>query len=243
MPDPVSSPSAAPEVFLLVGQSNMAGRGRVEDEDRRPVPGVLVLDRNGAWAGQGEPIHFDKESAGVGPGFTFGGRVARHLPGVAVGLVPCAVGGTPIARWLPGADLYQAAVARARVALRDGRLRGILWHQGETDALEEGSARAYAGNLVAVVEGLRRDLDAPRVPFVVGELGRFLLHENVPGHPAPHARVVNEQIHRLPALVPETAVVSSEGLNHLGDGLHFDRAAQRIMGARYFEAWRALAGV
>ena len=90
-------------IYLLVGQSNMAGRGTVEDEDREAHPRVWALDRVAQWVPAREPLHFDKPTiAGVGPGLAFGKAVVARYPNDHVGLVPCAVGGSPIRTWVPG---------------------------------------------------------------------------------------------------------------------------------------------
>ena len=130
----VCAASGEMDVYLLMGQSNMAGRGALAAEDRAAPEGIVKLDASGKWVPASEPIHFDKPVAGAGLAASFAKRVAR--PGVAVGLVPCAVGGTPLARWMPGADLYKAAVARAKIAQKSGTIRAILWHQGEGDCAE-----------------------------------------------------------------------------------------------------------
>ncbi|MFA6288822.1 MAG: sialate O-acetylesterase [Opitutaceae bacterium] len=227
------------ELYLLVGQSNMAGRGKVSPADQQPDPRVLVLNKENVWASQGEPIHFDKPGmVGVGLGFTFAKLVAAKTPGITVGLIPCAVGGTPISRWKPGADLYEQALARAKIALKSGRLKGILWHQGESECGSETKARAYAKDLAEVAEGFRRDLDAPDVPFIAGELGEFLYTRK--DNKLPYARIVNEQIDSLPTLIAHAATVSSAGLAHKGDELHFSSEAQKEFGQRYFNALQSL---
>ena len=106
------------DLYLLVGQSNMAGRGTVSPEDALPAERVLVFDRNEAWVNKGEPVHFDKPEAGVGLGFAFAKLAAARSPQATIGLIPCAVGGTPISRWKPGGDLYEEAVRRAKIAQR-----------------------------------------------------------------------------------------------------------------------------
>ncbi len=90
-------------LYLLVGQSNMAGRGKVEAEDKNPVANLLMLDKLNNWVPAVDPLHFDKPSAGVGPGRTFGIAVAAAEPTITVGLIPCAAGGSPIDAWKPGA--------------------------------------------------------------------------------------------------------------------------------------------
>ncbi len=235
----VTPPSAEKfDLYLLVGQSNMAGRGKLTPADRQPDARILVLAKNDQWASQGEPLHFDKKEAGVGLGFTFAKLMADRSPGVVIGLIPCAVGGTPQSRWMPGGDLYEKAVRRAKIAQQSGRLKGILWHQGESEAGSRAKAEAYAENLAKIVAGFRHDLSVPNAPFVAGELGEFL-YTRSSGKSA-WAKIVNEQIDRLPSLASNTAVVPSAGLAHKGDELHFNADAQHQFGQRYFEAMIAL---
>jgi len=227
------------QTFLLIGQSNMAGRGTVTKADREPHPRILVLNSDNIWASQGEPIHFDRPTGtGIGPGFAFAKLAAEQNPEATIGLIPCAVGATPISLWKPGAPLYEKAVARARIALKRGRLKGILWHQGESECGSQARAEVYARLLADVVIGFRRDLDAPDVPFIAGELGEFLYVRT--GGKSPYARLVNEQINLLPTLIPRAAVAPSTGLGHKGDELHFSTPAQKELGKRYFDALQTL---
>jgi hypothetical protein len=219
------------KVFLLVGQSNMAGRGKVEPEDQKPHPRVWSLDKRGRWVPAVDPLHFDKPNvAGVGLGTTFGRTVADAYPGDVIGLVPCAVGGTSIDQWSSAAakGLYADAVRRAKVALKDGTLAGILWHQGEADAKRAEDYPAKAAKLFA---DLRRDLDAEGVPVVLGTVGEFYAsHE-----------AINDAIRAAAKAVPNAACVEVTGLTHKGDKVHFDAASYREMGRRYAAAWAALA--
>lgn len=232
----IKMPGSPLQIYLLAGQSNMAGRGAVEEVDRQPDPRIFVLDRNDHWKLQGEPIHFDKDIAGVGLGFTFAKLAADASPGTSIGLVPCAVGGTEIARWLPGADLYENACRRARLAGRYGKICGILWHQGEGDSEDEGKARTYANRLSKVVIGFRKDLGVQDVPFLTGKLGEFLR-----GNSRRHCMfsgIVDEEIESLRDLLPFYAVVPSSGLGHCGDELHFNAESIKEFGRRYYRAMR-----
>lgn len=228
-------------VFLLLGQSNMAGRGVVEAEDRVPLARVLMLDRSGAWVPAVDPMHFDKPVAGVGLGRSFAARLTAEDPTVAVGLVPAAVGGSPIDAWRPGArdaatgtHPWDDAMARARVALASGTLRGVLWHQGESDATPA-LAPGYAAKLDALVARLRQTLGVHDVPVIVGQLGHF------DGAAWDDARRTIDEAHRaLPDRVARTAFVSSEGLTDKGDRLHFDARSLRELGRRYAEAYLQL---
>lgn len=228
-------------LFLLVGQSNMAGRGTVEPEDQTPHPRVLMLNKAGEWVPAVDPMHFDKPAAGVGLGKTFAMQIAEANRAVTIGLIPCAVGGSPIDAWQPGA-FYAAtkshpwddAMQRAHLALKDGTLKGILWHQGESDSTDA-LAPGYEVKLQDLVARLRKEFDAPAVPFIAGQMGQF------EGAPWNDARKMVDQAHQdLPKKVKHTAFVSAAGLNHKGDKLHFDAASCREFGKRYAEALKKI---
>lgn len=226
------------DLYLLIGQSNMAGRGVVEELDKQPHARVMMFTEDQTWAPALDPLHFDKPIAGVGLGSTFGRVMADAKPNVTIGLVPCAVGGTPLSRWQREGDLYKQAVERAEAAMRDGTLRGILWHQGEADSGKEETAKSYGERLAQMVTDLRAELGAGDVPFVAGELGRFLAPER-DGKPS-YWPLVNEQLHTLPTRIKRTAIASSADLKHKGDGVHFESASLREFGRRYAAAMREL---
>ena len=222
--------------YLLIGQSNMAGRGVVGPQDKEIHPRVLALNRDCEWVPAVDPIHFDKPIAGVGPGLTFGKIIAGLDSSIRIGLIPCAAGGSPITAWQPGCCWeqtnsmpYDNAVRRARLAMSQGVLRGILWHQGESDSYEQ-KADLYEDRLIALIKALRADLDMPAIPFVVGTLGDFFV-EN-----CPPARLVNEALQRVPQRIERAACVMASGLGHIGDQLHFSAEAAHELGARYAAA-------
>jgi hypothetical protein len=230
-------------LFLLVGQSNMAGRGIVTPDDKTPNPRVLTLNRAGEWEPAVDPIHFDKPAAvGVGLGRTFGIAIAEATPGVTIGLIPCAVGGSPIDAWQPGvfypptkSHPWDDALRRAKLALQFGTLKGILWHQGESDS-NAALAPTYEAKLHDVIARLRTELRAPNAPFLAGQLGRFS------DSPWSEFKQRIDEVHRsLPRKIPHTAFVSSEGLKHKGDKVHFDADSYRELGRRYAKAYLELA--
>ncbi len=223
------------QLYLLMGQSNMAGRGKLAAEDQTPHPRVLVFTLQNKWEPAVEPITRDKpRMLGVGPGLAFGKAMAEKQPGATIGLVPCALGGTQLRRWQRGGDLYSNAVHRARLAMRDGTLAGILWHQGESDSGTATNANTYGARLGQMILDIRADLNTPHLPFVVGQIGEFL-YDRGPDR-SPYARVVNAALADLPNKVPATGCARSSGLRDKGDQLHFDAASQRELGRRYAAA-------
>lgn len=243
---PVKPPAdqAKFHLFLLAGQSNMAGRGKVGQEDCTPHPRVLALNQEGRWVPAVEPLHWDKGGAGVGPGLAFAKAIAEQDPDIVVGLIPAACGGSPISTWAPGqrhgqtkSNPYDDAVARTCIALKDGTLKAILWHQGESDGGKPETAAVYETKLHELIARFRKEFASPDLPFIAGELSRF------EGKPPDEARrTVEAAIASLPKQVPHTAVVSSADLKANKDQIHFDAASQREFGRRYAQAYLELSG-
>jgi len=225
-------------LFLLAGQSNMAGRGILSDPPE-PDPDILMLTRDRTWTVARDPVHFDKpEGAGVGPGLSFARWLHGRRPEWKIGLVPTAVGGSPLAQWQPGAPLFEASMAQARAAAPAGHMEGIIWHQGENDSRFPDQAATYSERLTRTIEAFREQLGLPELPFIAGELGPFLVDNLEPGFPA--LATVIRAISDLPGNVPHTAVASAEGLAHKGDLVHLDTPSQIIFGQRYAEAFLGL---
>ena len=228
-------------LYLLIGQSNMAGRGVLSPTNRVPHDRVYKLDNFGLWTAAKEPLHFDKPVAGAGLGASFANAMLDgERPEVAIGLVPCAFGGTSLDQWRSDDYLFGLAVLRAKKAMRRGTLKGILWHQGEGDCSKELSA-TYGGRFVKMIATLRRELGCGNVPVVVGELGRYLSDRAAARDVHDWSAVVNAQLNALPSRVPVCACVSSEGLVHKGDGVHFSTESLRVLGRRYAAALKNLA--
>lgn len=227
----------------------MAGRGTVEAADTVPNRHVLRLNAAGQWEIAKDPVHFDKPVAGVGPGLMFGRALAATDTSLVIGLIPCAVGGSGIDAWQPGAYFadtqthpYDDALARARLAQQSGTLAGIIWHQGETDSSPEKSA-AYEPKLRALIARLRADLHAPTLPFVAGQLPAFQFQKVAADGqltPNPGAERINEVLAALGKTVAHYACVPATGTTDRGDHLHFDAASARLMGQRYAEAMQRL---
>lgn len=215
-------------LYLLVGQSNMAGRGPLDTVGKEVNPQILMLNKKGEWVPAIDPLHFDKPTVvGVGPGLSFANTILGNNKKIKIGLIPCAVGGSPIKVWKAGEEYlkvhpYDDAVKRAKIAMQYGVLKGIIWHQGESDSNEE-KAKLYLNNLKNLIADLRKDLNSPDLPFVAGELGQY--RENY--------KLINEVLQGLSAEVPNTALARSEGLVHKGDGTHFDTVSAKELGKRF----------
>jgi hypothetical protein len=226
---------AGMKLFLLAGQSNMAGRGVITPEDQAPIPGVFALNKEMGWGPAVDPIHFDKPIAAVGLARSFARTLLRFAPQQKIGFVPAAMGGSSLDEWKPGGALFTQAVQRAKAAAPAGTFCGILWHQGEADSGKEELARSYTARWIPMMTALRGELGAPELPVVVGQLGEFLKTES-----SPFCGVVNEHLAQLPLRARRVGFVSSAGLKDKGDSIHFDTAGLHEFGRRYALAYLGL---
>lgn len=231
------------QIFILAGQSNMAGRGKVDEEGRTPKPRVFALNKENQWQPAVDPLHWDKPAAGVGLGRKFGEIIAEKDPGISVGLVPTACGGSPITTWAPGQSWAQTksnpwddCIARTKRAMQDGTLKAILWHQGESDSNAK-DAPLYEKRLEDLITRFRTELNAPELPFIIGQIGRF------PAKPWDANReAVNAAQQAVAKKMKNVRFVPIEGETSVGDNLHFDTASQRRFAQGYAEAYLAMVG-
>jgi len=229
----VSFSSYAKDVYLLIGQSNMAGRGNLADDAPISAERIEKLDKTDRWAVATEPLHFDKPSAGAGLGMSFARVMADHDRAVTIGLVPCAVGGSALNEWMPGARLYVEAMRRAKIAQKDGAIKAILWHQGESDADRGKLEASYNERLAKMVNAMRRELglDAKRVPFVFGSIGEFMHAPYYEGNCS-----LNKVMRNAVDLIPNSTWVEAGDLTCCSDMIHFNTRSVRTLGERYAAA-------
>ena len=232
------------KAFLMIGQSNMAGRGDFGEVEEIKNPLCRML-RNGRWIPMSEPINpdrgiFDYFHSGIGLAASFADEYAKHF-NEEIGLIPCADGGTMLAEWQPGEILYDHAVAQARLAQRSSEIVGILWHQGESDSNEKEKAETYRARFLYMISSLLKDLSLPEdTPIVMGELGEFVsLYKD---GTYTYYKDINATFHALAEEKENFAVASAEGLPCKADGIHFTSAAYRTLGKRYFEEYLKIRG-
>ena len=188
--------------------------------------------RDNQWQPATEPLHTDKATAGISLGIGFALHLITHSSNAQIGLLPCAVGGTPLSRWMPGNDLYENAVSICKSALSQGdKLKGILWHQGEADSKDMPTANSYGPRLTKMITSIRSELRADHVTFVTGELGYFLQNHGS----CKYFTHVNQILRSVK--LPNYACAKANGLTDLGDDVHFDGASLREFGRRYCKCY------
>lgn len=223
--------------FLMVGQSNMAGRGFIKDVPMICNERIKVI-RNGIWQIMMEPINYDRAYAGVGPAASFAAAWCRKNEDEEIGLIPCAEGATSLDDWSVDGPLFEHAVFQAKLAQRSSKLEAILWHQGEGDCTQ-GNHKLYKEKFLKIVDTFRRELDAPDIPIIIGGIGDFL-GSGWLGSYFPEHTEVNQALIEFASMYKNCYFVTAKGLSPNPDGIHINAVSQRIFGLRYFEAYEKL---
>ncbi|MCF7974787.1 MAG: hypothetical protein K9N55_13295 [Phycisphaerae bacterium] len=257
----VAEPDPNFYVFLCFGQSNMDGAGRIEAQDKTVDERFQVLAamdmpnlarQKGQWYPAIPPLC--RDTGGLGPADYFGRTLVANLPDpIRVGVINVAVPGCKIelfekdtfrtyaatapdwmANFIKGYDgnPYQCLVDMAKLAQKDGVIKGILLHQGESNPND----LAWTEKVKGVYDNLIKDLHlkAEDVPLLAGETVNADQQGVCAG--------MNKFIAELPKTLPTAHVISSAGCAHKGDRLHFSSAGYREFGKRYAETMLSLLG-
>jgi hypothetical protein len=227
-------------IYLLTGQSNMSGRGTLATNVDATNPRIKILQQNGTWVTATHPLHAEVEptAAAVGPGLAFALKMLENAdPNVTIGLIPTAVGGQSITVFEPGVintrtnkSIYDESVNYANIARTQGVLKGVLFHQGESN---NGSTSTWLSGVKNLINNFRTAFNNSQLPFIIGEMGRF------PTAPDKYNNILSV----MPQIineVPYTALVSSAGLTDIGDDTHFNSSSATTLGIRYATAMKTL---
>ncbi|MGW7900754.1 sialate O-acetylesterase [Staphylococcus shinii] len=220
--------------ILLIGQSNMAGRGYLHDVSPILDERIMVL-KNGRWQMMDEPIHSDRSVAGVGLAASFAKLWLDDHPDETIGLIPCADGGTSMDDWAPEGILARHAITEAQFAQETSEIIGILWHQGESDSFNQ-QYKTYASKLKTLIGHFRNTLKIPEVPFVLGLLPDFL-GKSAFGQSAVEYKEINEALQQTAEEKDNCYYVTAEGLTSNSDAIHINAISQRLFGIRYYQAF------
>jgi hypothetical protein len=239
-------------IFLSLGQSNMEGNAKFEPQDTTVDNRFKVLEavdcpnlgrEMGKWYTAAPPLC--RCRTGLTPADYFGRTLVANLPKkVKVGVINVAVGGCKIelfdkdnfqayAATAPGwmanmikeynGNPYQRLVEMAKLAQKDGIIKGILLHQGESNTNDS----TWPQKVKIVYDNLLKDLNlsAAAVPLLAGEM--------VDAEQGGKCASMNAIIAKLPQTIPTAHVISSKGCTDAADNLHFDAAGYRKLGTRY----------
>ena len=249
-------------IFLCFGQSNMEGAARPEAQDLvSPGPRFLLMPavddpqrgrKMGEWCEAVPPLC--RPNNGLTPADWFGRTLVKSLPeNIRVGVIHVAIGGIKIEGFMPeeipeyvktapswmkgmleayGNNPYERLVTLARKAQKDGVIKGVLMHQGESNTGDP----EWANKVQKVYDRLLGDLKLKpeEVPLLAGEV--------VQADGKGQCIAMNKQIQELPQTIHTAQVISSTGCTNLADRLHFDAAGYRELGCRYGETMARLLG-
>lgn len=234
------------DLYLCIGQSNMAGRGKLFPAVMDTMQNVYLLNAEDQFELAVNPLNrYSTIGRGLtgeylGPVYSFAKAMASKKH--PVGLIVNARGGTSIRSWLKSTEktgglYYNEALRRTKEAMKYGKLKAIIWHQGEADCqYPEG----YKKKIIKLMTDLRNDLGIPDLPVIVGQLAEWNWTKKpyIPEGTKPF----NDMIKDISSFLPNSACVSSEGLKPLKNEKdpHFDADSQIILGRRYAEAAKRL---
>ncbi|HCA49237.1 MAG: acetylxylan esterase [Rhodopirellula sp.] len=210
-------------VFLMIGQSNMAGRAAMEPQDKTPFKGVQLLNAESKWEQAVNPLNRysalrkDISMQRIGPSAGFGTAIQAHFKDSSIGLIVNARGGSSVNQWQPGMPLMATSLKRWR-EVGSPQLSAVIWHQGESDAEDP----EYLKKLSVVVNEIRSKVGQPDLLFIAGE---------VYGD-----RPVNDKIRAIGEHIPHTGFVSVKDLT-VFDKVHFDRKSILELGRRYAQKY------
>lgn len=250
-------------IYLCIGQSNMEGNAAIEPQDRVNVPERFKMmatadfdnpvRKQGRWDKAVPPLV--RQYTGLTLMDYFGRTMLDNLPeNVTIGVVPVAIGGCKIehldkdydpvtvvneAEWFKGFmkaydnTPYKRLIECAKEAQKDGVIKGILLHQGESNTGDP----QWPAKVNKVYTDILNDLglNAADVPLLAGEV--------VTTEEGGHCGAMNPIIDSLPQTIPNAHVISAANLAQKGDGLHFTAHSYRVLGCRYATKMLNLMGI
>ena len=249
-------------IYLCLGQSNMEGNAPYEAQDTVVNPRFQVLSAvdnqelgrvKGKWYPARAPLC--RQNTGLTPADYFGRTMVENLPeNVHIGVVHVAVGGCKIELFMKDKreeyiktapdwmlntlkeydnNPYERLIEMAKIAQKDGVIKGILLHQGESNTGE----KEWSEKVKSVYESILADLNlkAEEVPLLAGEV--------VNSDHGGTCAAMNPIIDTLPQVIKNCTVISSKGLSCGADHLHFDAAGYRVLGRRYATAMLKMMGI
>lgn len=223
-------------VFVMAGQSNMAGRGQVTPSDTIANKRILTINKQGELIYAKEPLHFyEPTRTGLDCGVSFASQLLKRIPDdVSILLIPTAIGGSAISQWMGDStyrDVKLLSNFKHKVAIGQqyGIIKGILWHQGESDASQK-RILVHTQNLSKLFGIFRSIVDIKNLPIILGELGSYSkTNENW--------QQLNQQLRKYVSQDQYSTIVQTQDLKHKGDDIHFDATGQRTLGERFASAY------
>jgi Carbohydrate esterase, sialic acid-specific acetylesterase len=220
-------------VFIMAGQSNMAGRGQVEPQDTIPNERLLTINAKSELIVAKEPLHFyEPNLTGLDCGMSFGKTLLQNIPeNITVLLIPTAVGGSAIEQWLGDSTYRKVQLLsnfkeKVKIGSQYGTIKAILWHQGESNTGTEKRIGLHPARLTELFKTFREITQNKNLPILIGELGSYSKNNT-------NWQLLNTALKDYVKNDKNSALISTQDLKHKGDDIHFDSEGQRKMGERF----------
>ena len=227
------------KVYLLAGQSNMDGHAEVNGlpPELSGVQTDVLAYHKGSWKYLRPGL--SKTTKTFGPEVTFGRDMANARPLEHIGLIKYAVGNTNLVNdWAapdgnglgagPEYVNFMNAVTNALATLDpnyEPHIEGMLWMQGESDASNLSWAQAYEQNLTEFIVSVRRDVNEPNMPFVIGQISEASIWT--------YGAIVRQAQYNVSQTVPLTTMIITSDLPFNSDGYHYNAEGQMTLGYRF----------
>lgn len=226
------------DVYLCIGSTNMAGRAPVTGNLEGEIDGVYLLNSENIFEPASNPLNkystIRKELSfqRLGIAWSFS-RKMRMDSGRKIGLIVNSRSDTQLADWQKGAGTgyYEQAVERAKAAVAEGTLKGIIWHQEGEDCGKD--LDKYGQMLSDIIADFREDLNDAELPVVVGEVATWNWLGTETG-----SADFNQMLSSLANENANVSVASAAGLSPLDHEASFIFNAEGILilGERYAES-------
>ncbi|NOQ92280.1 MAG: sialate O-acetylesterase [Flavobacteriaceae bacterium] len=221
-------------VYLMAGQSNMEGNGQIMPQDTIPNNRLITINTKGEWVKLKEPINLNFPwYRKLDCGHSFGMGMLDKVPeDVTVAVISTAVGASSVNQWLDDSEhrtmhLWSNITKMIEEAKKIGTIKGMIWHQGESDAKPD-RLETYTAKLDTLFTKIRKECDNENMPIVIGELGDF-------GVDRPDWKAFNKILETYSLENNNIEMIKTSDLEDMGDEVHFNNVGLRKMGKRYAE--------
>lgn len=238
-------------LFILAGQSNMSGFGELPKSIQDTNPRILLFGNDYHWKIAVEPIDDSKNQVdivsydflvGFSPALAFATTLLEHYPDMVIGLIPCAKDKSSIYQWqrnLSDESLYGSCLKRIKAASTMGKVAGILFFQGESDALDPNFPpkqirlpNEWASRFMDFVNSWRSDLGLPKLPVIFAQIG-----QNTAPDRFYYWEIVKQQQEAVK--MSFCKMIKTDDLD-LADDIHFTTESYKVIGTRFANAYMGL---
>ncbi|WP_305952999.1 sialate O-acetylesterase [Emticicia oligotrophica] len=220
-------------VFIMAGQSNMAGRGQVEPQDTIYNKRILSINAKGELIIAKEPLHFYEPTlTGLDCGMSFAKSLLPKISkNITILLIPTAVGGSAVQQWIGDSTYRKVQLLsnfkeKVNIGLQYGTIKALLWHQGESNTNNKENINLHTSRLTNLFTVFREILQNKHLPILLGELGAYSKNNT-------NWQLLNAKLREYVKTDSNAALIFTQDLKHKGDDIHFDSDGQRKIGERF----------